>query len=94
MRKKSAPAVASEQSFSSDPACLSSHSEVARMSEPATELYWSIRGEVACQRHAPAVDDPRWAAERWAPVPRGSRYQCQHCAPDGRAVLHPDEPPK
>lgn len=60
----------------------------------ATMLYWSIRGEVACAEHTPATDDPRWVIEGWAPVPvssgymRGSRYQCQFCAVDGRAVIH------
>jgi hypothetical protein len=59
-----------------------------------TGLYWSIRGEVACDDHAPAVDDPRWSIEGWCPVPvssghvQGSRYQCQHCAVDGRAIIH------
>ena len=60
----------------------------------ATGLYWSIRGEVACCEHVPSTDDPRWITEGWAPLPissgriRGSRYQCQHCAKDGRAVIH------
>ena len=57
-----------------------------------TGLYWSIRGEVACDDHAPATDDPRWRTEGWNPVPVASghrdrsRYQCQHCALDGRAI--------
>ena len=59
-----------------------------------TGLYWSIRGEVACADHAPEIVDPRWAVEGWAPVPvsagpvQRSRYQCQHCATDGRALVH------
>ena len=58
-------------------------------------LYWSIRGEVACIEHTPDPDDPRWTIEAWAPVPvsssniQGSRYQCQHRAADGRALVHP-----
>ena len=58
-----------------------------------TGLYWSIRGEVACADHAPEIVDPRWAVEGWAPVPvsagpvQRSRYQCQHCATDGRALV-------
>jgi hypothetical protein len=28
-----------------------------------TGLYWSIRGEVACARHAPDLANPRWATE-------------------------------
>jgi hypothetical protein len=57
-------------------------------------LYWSIRGEVACDEHAPATDDPRWTSEGWTPIPlssadvKGMRYQCQHCAADGRAITH------
>ena len=58
-----------------------------------TGLYWSIRGEVACDEHAPVTDDPRWTMEGWCSVPvssghfHGSRYQCQHCAADGRAIV-------
>jgi hypothetical protein len=58
-------------------------------------LYWSIDGEVACEDHAPDTDNPRWEKEGWAPIPlspgqqSGVRYQCQHCAFDGRAVVHP-----
>ena len=60
----------------------------------ATGLYWSIRGEVACATHAPSTDDPQWVQEGWNPLPvssghtTGARYQCQHCATDGRAVVH------
>jgi CheY-like chemotaxis protein len=53
-------------------------------------LLWSKRGEIACERHAPAVDSDRWTAEEWQRVPQiqGRRitYQCQHC--DRRAILH------
>ena len=62
--------------------------------ESLTGIYWSIRGEVACSEHAPDIEDPRWTVERWEPVPvssghvHGWRYQCQHCAIDGRAVIH------
>ena len=59
----------------------------------STGLYWSIDGEVACEKHAPDPDDARWASEWWEPVPRpsghcGWRYQCQHCAVDGRKVIY------
>ena len=60
----------------------------------ATMLYWSIRGEVACAEHTPDSDDPRWIVEGWAPMPvssghfHSSRYQCQHCAIDGRTLVH------
>lgn len=62
--------------------------------ESLTHLYWSIRGEVACTEHAPDPDDPQWFIEGWQPLPpssanaKTSRYQCQHCASDGRAVVH------
>ena len=58
-----------------------------------TGLYWPLRGEVACADHAPVVDNPRWAVEGWSPVPvssgkmQASRYQCQFCAIDGRAIV-------
>jgi hypothetical protein len=60
----------------------------------ATGLYWSIRGEVACDEHAPYADEPRWSTEAWEPLPvssgrvHGLHYQCQHCATTGRAVVH------
>ena len=60
-------------------------------------LYWSIRGEVACDDHAPDVDNQRWTTEGWEPIPIssgrviGTRYQCRHCASDGRAVIRPNE---
>ena len=59
----------------------------------ATGLYWSIRGEVACDDHAPHADELRWSTEGWEPIPvssgraHGLRYQCQHCDTNGRAVL-------
>jgi hypothetical protein len=56
-------------------------------------LYWSALGEVACEAHAPDTDDPRWTNEGWAQIPLSSGklrgYQCQHCATDGRSVVHP-----
>jgi len=64
------------------------------LSPSATGLYWSIRGEVACAEHAPPSDDPRWIHEGWNALPvssgniKGAKYQCQHCAIDGRAVVH------
>ena len=59
-----------------------------------TGLYWSIRGEVACSEHTPVMEDPRWTTEGWTAIPiaarhlKGDRYQCQHCAIDGRAISH------
>jgi hypothetical protein len=50
-----------------------------------TGLYWSIRGEVACDDHAPAIDDPRWRVEGWTPVPVSSgRF---HGSPVSMSVL-------
>ena len=62
--------------------------------ESPTGLYWSMHGEVACATHTPSSADPRWTREDWAPITvaegrvQGMRYQyqCQHCAPDGRAI--------
>ena len=58
-----------------------------------TGLYWSNQGEVACDEHTPAVDDPRWTLEGWNPVPVSSVtctaliIRCQSCAVDGRAII-------
>jgi hypothetical protein len=60
----------------------------------ANNLYWSIRGEVACVKHAP--DGERWTSERWAPLPISYSHtlQCQHCAPDHTAIVQSrTEPP-
>ena len=64
-----------------------------------TGLYWSMLGEVACEAHAPYPDDSRWSLEGWSPLPAssahlpGTRYQCQHCAIDSRAVVHQGKGP-
>jgi CheY-like chemotaxis protein len=46
-------------------------------------LFWSRRGEIACAKHAPAAESPRWIAEGWEGVAasdtRRITYQCQHC---------------
>ena len=62
--------------------------------KPTTNLYCSIRGEVACDEHSPIVEDSRWIDECWAPLPvtfteAGTRYECQHCASDSRAIAGP-----
>ena len=55
-------------------------------------LYWSARGEVACQDHTPADQSSRWVAERWAIISeaaldrRRTGYQCQHCSASGTAL--------
>ena len=57
---------------------------------PEKQLFWSKRGEIACERHAPAAQSARWVGEGWQVLPRleGRRitYQCQHCGE--RAILH------
>jgi hypothetical protein len=55
--------------------------------EEPGDLFWSIRGEVACAGHVPPLDSRRWSDEGWRAIPPGGarhgiRYQCQHCAPD------------
>lgn len=59
------------------------------------DLYWSLRGEVACGEHAPPPDSPRWQDERWQRVPTfvftdlRKRLQCQHCEEaSGRPYRH------
>jgi CheY-like chemotaxis protein len=52
----------------------------------AGDIFWSLRGEVACAAHLP-LDSTRWYAEGWCRVPdgaarRGLTYQCQYCAAD------------
>ena len=62
--------------------------------ESPSGLYWSSLGEVACATHSPTSDDSRWIMEGWAPMAvadvqgqvRRYQYQCQHCAPDRRAI--------
>lgn len=65
-----------------------------------TTVFWSARGEVACQEHAPDEHDPRWIDERWKPIPtasqgrHGRRYQCQHCAAGARTIVHAPRAPR
>lgn len=61
----------------------------------AQTLFWSRKGEIACEQHAPGSSTPRWEAEGWQAIPavpgRRISYQCQHC---GRgAVRHQTQPP-
>ena len=44
-------------------------------------LYWSIRGEVACEKHAPDTDDPRWTIEG-----RPTRFRLARGAEHGISV--------
>ncbi len=60
-----------------------------------TGLYWSNRGSVLCRDHAFELSDAEWDDDRWQPMPpssqgfRGVRYQCQVCAHDRAAIIHP-----
>ena len=57
-------------------------------------LFWSRRGDVACEAHAPAADSERWLQESWSAIPEsaaprhGLIYQCPQCARDGRVHRH------
>ena len=57
-----------------------------------TRLYWSNRGEVACESHAPDPSDPRWSVEGWQLMPLRvyraltSSYRCQHCESKSAAL--------
>src|SRR5688572_18089703 len=53
-------------------------------------LFWSRRGEIACQVHAPDRQSQNWTIDGWREIPaeadgrRGLKYQCPRCAPNGR----------
>ena len=68
-------------------ACSRPQPANARATGPASRLFWSRRGEIACATHAPEADSSRWRDERWAPIPPTDShriaYQCQHCPGDG-----------
>ena len=54
-----------------------------------TRLYWSNRGEVACESHAPDPKESRWFVEGWQLMPPRAhrvRYRCQHCGGSGAAT--------
>jgi len=59
-------------------------------------LFWSKRGIVACETHAPALDSDDWRTEGWQQVERWRRgltvLQCQFC--HGRPYLHTPREPK
>ena len=72
-------------------AMLRSHTPASRDGSPpaiaeevAEVLFWSKRGEVACELHAPPQDSEQWGREHWTHVTthRRLRYQCQHCHED------------
>jgi CheY-like chemotaxis protein len=54
-------------------------------------LFWSRRGDVACETHAPVAGSGRWRDEGWAVIPSGAtrnrvEYRCQYC--DGGPIRH------
>jgi CheY-like chemotaxis protein len=55
------------------------------------KLFWSKKGEVACEAHVPSEQDPRRAADRWQAIPfdalRKIAYQCQYCTA-GQPIRH------
>lgn len=60
---------------------------------PPGTLFWSKRGAVACEKHAPVKDLDRWHAEGWQAIPReqGTRqavYQCERCPGSTGPVRH------
>ena len=48
-----------------------------------TPLFWSRKGEITCEAHAPSRDSSRWTDEGWQAIPdvagRRVKYQCQIC---------------
>ena len=47
-------------------------------------LFWSRRGFVACEGHAPRAGSPEWREDGWAPIPTLAgknrvEYRCQFC---------------
>lgn len=63
--------------------------------KPATDLFWSKRGIVACATHAPAPASENWNLQGWQQVPAWRQavnmtiLQCQFC--HGRPVVHTRE---
>ena len=51
-------------------------------------LYWSRKGAIACERHAPLDEPQRLHAEGWKPLEKRVRieYQCQYC--NGNPIKH------
>ena len=76
-------------------ACAESprHAALANAQPAVPGLYWSHRGVVACEAHAPAGGSPQWVAERWAAIPAWAGrerivYQCQFCPGGGGPIRH------
>lgn len=65
-------------------ACQTKQPAVPPQAASTDQLFWSRRGEVACQAHAPLADSIRWYHEQWQAIPSDAAkhriaYQCQHC---------------
>ena len=62
-------------------------------------LYWSNKGEVACEAHAPDQDSDRWVREGWQPMGKvetimygsqlGGPPRCGICDAQARRVSVP-----
>ena len=71
--------------------------ESAAISE--RRLYWSRRGDVACEHHAPPHESDRWRSEGWEMIQlprfRESKYQCGVCwaTPIHRGMRKPQDGP-
>ena len=56
------------------------------------DLFWSKRGIVACDTHAPSLDSDEWRVHGWQQVPASQHgintaaLQCQFC--HGRPYVH------
>ena len=54
------------------------------------DLFWTKRGVVACDTHAPMPGSDEWQTQGWQPVPgrQGNQaaLQCQFC--HGRPYVH------
>jgi hypothetical protein len=56
------------------------------------QLFWSKRGIVACDTHAPRLDSDEWQIQGWQQVPASQQHtntavlQCQFC--HGRPYAH------
>ena len=58
-----------------------------------TGFYWNTRGNIRCEQHTQEIEQIRWDAEGWGPIPETDEhsrphYQCQKCRPDGNPPGH------
>ena len=56
-----------------------------------TGFYWNTRGHTRCEQHAQEIEQLRWDAEGWEPIPETEQpqrrhYQCEKCSPDGTPI--------